>query len=103
MDGLPRHKTVAAAIREHMQSVVDERKKEIDSEQNQTLSILSLQVKGSGTKQVTLDKYFPWWMQDHDNWQLQNEVQDALSKEQKLEAYRILKITTQRWKCRLTI
>lgn len=59
--------------------------------------------KGGHSRQITLDTYFPWWMQDKENWQLQNEVQDSLSKEQKLEAYSFLKLTTERWKSRLTI
>jgi hypothetical protein len=101
MEGLPRHKTVAEAIREHMQSVVDEQKKAEGLESK--VSILSLQVKGGYTKQITLDTYFPRWMQDRDNWQLQNEVQDSLSKEQKLEAYQVLKTTTKRWASRLHV
>ena len=95
---LPRHKTVAEAIREYMASVVDESKKAEDSEN--PLPILSLQVKGS-QHQITLDTYFPHWMCDWKNFELQNKIQDSLDPEQKRQALIILNKTVTRWKGRM--
>ena len=95
---LPRHKTVAEAIRDYMSSVVDESKKAEDSEN--PLPILSLQVKGS-QQQITLDTYFPHWMTDWENYELQNKIQDSLDPEQKRQALIILNKATQRWKGRM--
>ena len=75
---LPRHKSVSKAVREYMKSVVDEQKKVIALSENRS-AIKITNFYGNTDTQTTLDKHFPYWIQNYKDWKLQNEIQDSLT------------------------
>lgn len=77
---LPRNMSVSEALRDYMSSKVDE------AEQR--------------PGQSRLRDNFPDWMIDYKNWQVQNQIQDSMSRKDRVKAVTILAYAHKRWMTR---
>jgi hypothetical protein len=93
-------KNVSEALREHMEAVVQEYKKEKNlMAPNENLGAIKM-TRSQHTIQTTLDKYVPSWIL-RDDWQEQNAIQDQLTYDDQLLAVTAMNNTVKRFKSRL--
>lgn len=99
-EAIGKSKSITKVLIAHMDSVIEE----YDKQKRLREVALSkspikptLPVPAENSKQSTLDKFFPFWMLDHKNWKLRDEIFHSLSTEQQTEVMIALNHTTKAW------
>lgn len=101
-EAIGKSKSITKALIQHMDSVIEEFKKQ---KRLREIAVCNSPIKpqpctslDNYSSQTTLDKYFPHWLLNHQDYKFQKEIYDSLNEEQKTEVMIALNRTTERFR-----